>query len=148
MTRHCSLIVLCLCKGMTRSRVLSCSQAHSKRQGSHTVQREEDEQPQIKTPCKRDPRLFFSTDLVDQKRAKAMCKLCPLRAACLAKSFRIEAVGGIWGGFDDVERSFYAKLFGVVPARVVQELPAALVRRLEANKVMKTGPDVELAMEA
>lgn len=130
-----------------RSRALSYSQAHSKTQGSHTVQH--DEAPEVVTPCKRSPALFFSLDLVDQKRAKEMCKTCPFRTACLAKAFRIGADGGIWGGFDDVERSFYAKLYGTDLSKGVQALPAALVRRLEANKVMKTGADVELAtMEA
>lgn len=103
----------------------------------------------VVTPCQRSPRIFWSADLAEQKAAKEMCKHCPFRPACLAKAFRVEAVGGIWGGYDEVERSFYAKLFGTKVERVVRPLPPALVRRLEANKVMKTGRDADLVvMEA
>ena len=42
--------------------------------------------------------LFFSDDVVDIARAKAMCSLCPLRADCLAGALEREEPWGVWGG--------------------------------------------------
>ena len=42
--------------------------------------------------------LFFSDDVVDIARAKAMCSLCPLRAGCLAGALEREEPWGVWGG--------------------------------------------------
>jgi WhiB family redox-sensing transcriptional regulator len=42
--------------------------------------------------------LFFSDDLVDIARAKAMCGLCPLQVSCLAGAIEREEPWGVWGG--------------------------------------------------
>jgi hypothetical protein len=42
--------------------------------------------------------LFFSDNVIDIARAKAMCGLCPLRADCLAGALEREEPWGVWGG--------------------------------------------------
>jgi len=42
--------------------------------------------------------LFFSDDLVDIGRAKAICARCPMRANCLADALEREEPWGVWGG--------------------------------------------------
>jgi WhiB family redox-sensing transcriptional regulator len=42
--------------------------------------------------------LFFSDNVVDIARAKAMCGLCPLQAECLAGALEREEPWGVWGG--------------------------------------------------
>lgn len=42
--------------------------------------------------------LFFSDNIVDIARAKAMCGLCPLQASCLAGALEREEPWGVWGG--------------------------------------------------
>ena len=42
--------------------------------------------------------LFFSDDLIDIARAKAMCAKCPLAASCLSGALAREEPWGVWGG--------------------------------------------------
>ncbi len=42
--------------------------------------------------------LFFSDNVVDIARAKAMCGLCPLRESCLSGALEREEPWGVWGG--------------------------------------------------
>lgn len=42
--------------------------------------------------------LFFSDDLIDIARAKAMCGKCPLSASCLRDALDREEPWGVWGG--------------------------------------------------
>jgi WhiB family redox-sensing transcriptional regulator len=42
--------------------------------------------------------LFFSDDLVDIARAKAICGRCALRASCLAGALERAEPWGVWGG--------------------------------------------------
>ncbi len=42
--------------------------------------------------------LFFSDNVHDIARAKAMCGLCPLQASCLAGALEREEPWGVWGG--------------------------------------------------
>jgi WhiB family redox-sensing transcriptional regulator len=42
--------------------------------------------------------LFFSDNVVDIARAKAMCGLCPLKESCLAGALEREEPWGVWGG--------------------------------------------------
>lgn len=42
--------------------------------------------------------LFFSDDMVDIARAKAVCARCPLQASCLADALAREEPWGVWGG--------------------------------------------------
>lgn len=55
-----------------------------------------------------DPELFFpqtwqsSTQI---QQAKSICKVCPVKAECLAEALREEYNDGIWGGLTPAERS-------------------------------------------
>ena len=50
-------------------------------------------------PCQReDPRLWFSKRPADLELAKAYCRPCPLRAACLAGAMERQEPHGVWGG--------------------------------------------------
>lgn len=42
--------------------------------------------------------LFFSDNVVDIARAKAMCGLCALKDSCLADALEREEPWGVWGG--------------------------------------------------
>ncbi|MGB0111581.1 MAG: WhiB family transcriptional regulator [Ilumatobacteraceae bacterium] len=42
--------------------------------------------------------LFFSDNVIDIARAKAMCGLCPLKDTCLADALEREEPWGVWGG--------------------------------------------------
>jgi len=42
--------------------------------------------------------LFFSDNVVDIARAKAMCALCPLQYECLEGALEREEPWGVWGG--------------------------------------------------
>ena len=48
--------------------------------------------------------LFFSEQIDDIARAKAICKSCSVREPCLAYAVRIREPHGIWGGLNEVER--------------------------------------------
>jgi WhiB family redox-sensing transcriptional regulator len=50
-------------------------------------------------PCRDgDPRLWFAEDPEDLELAKAHCRACPLRAACLAGAIERREPCGVWGG--------------------------------------------------
>ena len=49
-------------------------------------------------PCQAQPRLFFAERFVDAERAKALCRSCPLRMACLAGASERREPWGVWGG--------------------------------------------------
>jgi WhiB family redox-sensing transcriptional regulator len=50
-------------------------------------------------PCQReDPRLWFAERPADLNRAKAHCRECPVRAACLAGALERQEPHGVWGG--------------------------------------------------
>ena len=42
--------------------------------------------------------LFFSDDVIDIARAKAICAKCPLTASCLSGALEREEPWGVWGG--------------------------------------------------
>ena len=42
--------------------------------------------------------LFFSDDVIDIARAKAMCGKCPLADTCLSEAIDREEPWGVWGG--------------------------------------------------
>jgi WhiB family redox-sensing transcriptional regulator len=49
-------------------------------------------------PCMRDPELFFAESPQDVERAKAMCRGCGARIACLAGALERREPCGVWGG--------------------------------------------------
>ena len=49
-------------------------------------------------PCRQNARLWFSDLPADLEAAKALCRPCPLRAACLAGAVERREPHGVWGG--------------------------------------------------
>ena len=56
-----------------------------------------------------DPDLFFPVGVGEAARrqarqAKAVCRGCPVKLACLTWAMETEQTDGIWGGLDGLER--------------------------------------------
>ena len=49
-------------------------------------------------PCSGDPDLFFAELPEDVELAKALCRACPVRIACLAGAVERREPWGVWGG--------------------------------------------------
>lgn len=49
-------------------------------------------------PCTGDPELFFAESPEDVESAKALCRGCPMRLACLAGALERREPWGVWGG--------------------------------------------------
>lgn len=50
-------------------------------------------------PCHtHDPELFFAEMPADVEYAKALCRTCPLQAACLEGALERREPWGVWGG--------------------------------------------------
>jgi WhiB family transcriptional regulator, redox-sensing transcriptional regulator len=49
-------------------------------------------------PCTQDPELFFAESPRDVEQAKAMCRGCRARLACLAGALERGEPWGVWGG--------------------------------------------------
>ena len=49
-------------------------------------------------PCTDDPELFFAESPDDVETAKALCRQCPARAACLTGALKRQEPWGVWGG--------------------------------------------------
>jgi WhiB family transcriptional regulator, redox-sensing transcriptional regulator len=49
-------------------------------------------------PCTEDPELFFAESPQDVEEAKAMCRGCRARLACLAGALERGEPWGVWGG--------------------------------------------------
>jgi WhiB family transcriptional regulator, redox-sensing transcriptional regulator len=53
---------------------------------------------ELELPCRGDPELFFAEAPEDVERAKALCRVCPARLACLAGAMERREPCGVWGG--------------------------------------------------
>jgi WhiB family transcriptional regulator, redox-sensing transcriptional regulator len=49
-------------------------------------------------PCTEDPELFFAESPQDVEQAKAMCRECRARIACLTGALERREPWGVWGG--------------------------------------------------
>ena len=49
-------------------------------------------------PCMADPELFFAESPQDVEQAKALCRGCRARVACLAGAQERREPWGVWGG--------------------------------------------------
>ena len=49
-------------------------------------------------PCTEDPELYFAESPQDVEQAKAMCRGCRARLACLAGALERREPWGVWGG--------------------------------------------------
>jgi WhiB family transcriptional regulator, redox-sensing transcriptional regulator len=61
-------------------------------EGSHPTELE------IDLPCTHHPELFFAESVQDVEQAKAMCRGCRARLACLAGALERREPCGVWGG--------------------------------------------------
>jgi WhiB family transcriptional regulator, redox-sensing transcriptional regulator len=52
----------------------------------------------IDLPCTDDPELFFAESPEDVERAKALCRGCEIRLACLSGALERREPWGVWGG--------------------------------------------------
>jgi WhiB family transcriptional regulator, redox-sensing transcriptional regulator len=52
----------------------------------------------LELPCTADPELFFAESPADVEQAKALCRGCPARIACLAGALKRREPWGVWGG--------------------------------------------------
>jgi WhiB family redox-sensing transcriptional regulator len=52
----------------------------------------------LDVPCRQDPELFFAESPRDVDRAKAMCRDCRAKNACLAGALERAEPWGVWGG--------------------------------------------------
>ena len=53
---------------------------------------------QPRLPCQAQPLLFFAERYAEAELAKALCRVCPVRAACLAGALERAEPCGVWGG--------------------------------------------------
>ncbi|MGW0629458.1 WhiB family transcriptional regulator [Streptomyces sp. NPDC002758] len=64
--------------------------------------------------CDEDPDLFFpigstGPSLAQTRRAKAVCRGCPVRDPCLRWALRTGQAAGIWGGTTETERRLFSR---------------------------------------
>jgi WhiB family transcriptional regulator, redox-sensing transcriptional regulator len=52
----------------------------------------------LSLPCTEDPELFFAESPQDVEQAKAMCRGCRARVACLVGALERKEPWGVWGG--------------------------------------------------
>lgn len=52
----------------------------------------------VDLPCTQDPELFFAESPSDVEQAKAMCRDCRARLACLSGALERREPWGVWGG--------------------------------------------------
>ena len=52
----------------------------------------------LELPCTEDPELFFAESPEDVETAKAMCRGCKARLACLTGALERREPWGVWGG--------------------------------------------------
>ena len=52
----------------------------------------------LELPCRDDPELFFAESPEDVETAKAMCRGCEARLACLTGALERREPWGVWGG--------------------------------------------------
>ena len=51
-----------------------------------------------------DADVFFEHGAIQERRAKSVCRDCPVRWECLAYALRHRVEHGVWGGLNDRER--------------------------------------------
>ena len=63
-----------------------------------TVGRQDTTRLSLVLPCTEDPELFFAESPQDVEQAKAMCRGCRARLACLVGALERREPWGVWGG--------------------------------------------------
>jgi WhiB family redox-sensing transcriptional regulator len=65
-----------------------------------------------------DPELFFSAGSRSERRAKAICGLCPVADQCLSFAIESGVEFGVWGGLSGRERRSLRRRTRKLPARL------------------------------
>jgi WhiB family transcriptional regulator, redox-sensing transcriptional regulator len=68
---------------------------------------------------KTDPDLFFAVGAEEHRRAKEICRDCPVRRECLAYAMDAPIDHGIWGGMTERERRRYRRRAGAAGWRSI-----------------------------
>lgn len=63
---------------------------------------------------KTDPELWFAVGALEHKRAKNICRDCPVRRQCLSYAMDAPVDHGIWGGLTERERRRFRRQAGNV----------------------------------
>lgn len=65
---------------------------------------------ELSSPCQQagDPDLWFAERQADVEHAKALCRTCPVREACLAGALQRGEPWGVWGGESFVDGNVVA----------------------------------------
>ena len=72
-----------------------------------------DQDWRAKASCARtDPELWFAVGALEHKRAKLICRECPVRKQCLSYAMDAPVGHGIWGGLTERERRRYRREAG------------------------------------
>lgn len=59
----------------------------------------EESDEEVRMPCQRhDPELWFPKNAETARRAKALCRTCPILRPCLDVALNTEGASGVWGG--------------------------------------------------
>jgi len=74
-----------------------------------------------------DPELFFPVGnsgpaLAQAEKAKAVCHLCPVEAACLEEAIERAIEFGVWGGMSERERREHRRRQGSAHTRPVEDV--------------------------
>ena len=90
-----------------------------------------------------DPELWFSDRqpgwAETERRAKALCRSCPVVAECLAYALK-EPLAGIWGGLNEAERHRLAQTPGTTDrAMRARSVAARMKREVRADRVATAG---------
>lgn len=59
----------------------------------------------VALPLEDQDAFFAPKNTFEREQAKLVCLACPIRLACLAEACEARIAYGIWGGFDEDERS-------------------------------------------
>jgi WhiB family transcriptional regulator, redox-sensing transcriptional regulator len=59
-----------------------------------------------------DPEIFFAPGVRTERRAKAVCALCPVKSDCLSFALESRTEFGIWGGLNGKERQRMLRRIG------------------------------------
>lgn len=52
----------------------------------------------VELPCRTAPELFFAEEPADLRRAKELCRHCPVQPGCLTGALERAEPWGVWGG--------------------------------------------------
>ena len=66
-----------------------------------------------------DPDLWFAVGAIEHKKAKTICRQCPVQKECLSYAMDVPVDHGIWGGLTERERRRYRRKAGAADWRTL-----------------------------